>query len=57
MLDIRRALTKIDSAAKKSAYLFTFVNNLRGIMWMDDALGTRYTAKKTKFGQTTYICL
>jgi SAM-dependent methyltransferase len=46
MLDIRRALTKIDSAAKKSAYLFTFVNNLRGIMWMDDALWNKIYGKK-----------
>jgi SAM-dependent methyltransferase len=46
MLDIQGALIKIDSAAKKSAYLFTFVNNLRGIIWMDDARWNKIYGKK-----------
>ncbi len=38
ILDVQEALTKIDAAAKKSVYLFTFVKGIRGLMWLDDGL-------------------
>jgi len=43
--DIRKALKKIDSSAKKSAYIFTFVENMRGIMWMNEDLWNRLYGK------------
>ena len=44
--DIQEALKKIDSAAKKSAYIFTFVENERGIMWMNDDLWNQIYGKR-----------
>ena len=38
MPDIKETIAKIDAAAKKFVYLFTFVTGLRGLMWMDAGL-------------------
>ena len=57
MLDIQEAVAKIDAAAKRSVYLFTFVTGLRGLMWMNDGLWKEICGERHQtWSDYIYLC-